>query len=615
MPDARIKEDELAMGFPMALIEIEVWQFGSSESWQRSETVSLLEVGSSPVAADLRSCLEEVRALKLTGEQKESLLRAAVQESESLRNASVAAAPIDVTKECLCCTPAEVQALFNNMRCDVARLGRASSTNPTLDSISVERNESINMEAVSTKEGTASVEVNTSVLIIGVSMLMILLLGFRLLRKVGNKWMKEQRTSLCEDMKIDQCASRNHIHDILATEEDLTSRDKIGRQRMAGRDMPKEATVVTALEVESFNLEAAWDLAHLGRVNGTDSKCSFTVLEKIPAAVEGIGRIVHITCPGVTEAVGDVIPNGIAVTIRRLEVFGLKSLTWTQRFQVKTGDTAMFFSEQESSLEHGILSLVFVPAVKQQVCFHAPIYDTPKVQNHDTQYSRPSSDACTDTASEPSGFQLVCSAELQQVNTTCGPYCFLRNTAFKTPGNRIALVQNLVPGSKVLLSDGITETSVVSVDKIPYQKKAPYDVIKLITPQGTFEVSAGHPIAVPGSSGTKEARCACLLQPGDIVFVGRKEQKLIKVVAEKVGTDLFKVSFFPDLPVEAFPFPSFGLQTWGEPCDEQNDVESESQFPQAAEPPFLTLLGLPNITETDLCSAMPTDRTYNSFED
>jgi hypothetical protein len=151
------------------------------------------------------------------------------------------------------------------------------------------------------------------------------------------------------------------------------------------------------------------------------------------------------------------------------------------------------------------------------------------------------------------------------------PKCYLPNTGFKGPDGNLLVVQHLRVGDIVKLSDG-RQARVVSITPYKMDKKIPYELCMLATAQGTFEVSSTHRIVVPGGE-----RRADQLKDGDEILVGSKRRKLIKVTEKLAPTDLYEVGFDPDGHVEAFPVPTFGIQTLGEPSDDMVNADgSES---------------------------------------
>merc|ERR1712008_216055 len=60
------------------------------------------------------------------------------------------------------------------------------------------------------------------------------------------------------------------------------------------------------------------------------------------------------------------------------------------------------------------------------------------------------------------------------------------------------------------------------------------------------------------------------LKKDDRVLVGSKERRLTKVSKFEETTALVELSFEPDLPVESFMVPDYGMQTRGEPLPGQD---------------------------------------------
>merc|ERR1712157_391139 len=93
----------------------------------------------------------------------------------------------------------------------------------------------------------------------------------------------------------------------------------------------------------------------------------------------------------------------------------------------------------------------------------------------------------------------------------------------------------------------------------------PNKLIELVTNHARMKVSANHRVVSASSDGEDETKLASTLRVGDSVRVGAKRQRLSKIIETEERCDLFQVSFDPDVPVETFVMPNYGMQTRGEP--------------------------------------------------
>lgn len=141
-----------------------------------------------------------------------------------------------------------------------------------------------------------------------------------------------------------------------------------------------------------------------------------------------------------------------------------------------------------------------------------------------------------------------------------GPNCYLPQTAFQKSGGSLLRVRELEAGSQVLATDG-SETSVVSAVPLPFDL---YSIVELVTRKGSCKVSECHRIAIPGQDGSQgDSRAAADLRVGDHVFFGSRNLPLTRISFFKMHTELYKVAFYPDVPVEAVIVPC-GMHTHGQ---------------------------------------------------
>lgn len=140
------------------------------------------------------------------------------------------------------------------------------------------------------------------------------------------------------------------------------------------------------------------------------------------------------------------------------------------------------------------------------------------------------------------------------------PNCYMPQTAFQKPGGSLLMVRELGIGSNVLATDG-SQTSVVSAVPLPYDI---YSIVELVTRKGSCKVSACHRIPIPSQDALPgDSRAAGELRVGDLVFFGSRTLPLTKISFFRMRTELYKIAFYPDIPVEAVIVPC-GMHTRGE---------------------------------------------------
>jgi len=142
--------------------------------------------------------------------------------------------------------------------------------------------------------------------------------------------------------------------------------------------------------------------------------------------------------------------------------------------------------------------------------------------------------------------------------------CFLPRTAFKGVDEQFLLASHLQPGQRVRLCNG-AEAEVVSV---LHHQRGKFPVCDLATRHGgRFKLSATHRVVIVNEANVKQVHCAGELKAGDKVVIGTEStQPLTKVTHSEERTDLYAITFRPDLPVEAFMLPTHGIQSHGEAC-------------------------------------------------
>merc|ERR1712224_824562 len=97
---------------------------------------------------------------------------------------------------------------------------------------------------------------------------------------------------------------------------------------------------------------------------------------------------------------------------------------------------------------------------------------------------------------------------------------------------------------------------------------------------GSFKVSACHRIPTLSQDGLPgDSRAAADLHVGDPVFFGSRTLPLTKISFFRMRTELYKIGFYPDVPVETVIVPC-GMHTRGEvvpyaPFDFSNHSEAE----------------------------------------
>lgn len=164
--------------------------------------------------------------------------------------------------------------------------------------------------------------------------------------------------------------------------------------------------------------------------------------------------------------------------------------------------------------------------------------------------------------------------------------CFLPNTAFKAPGDKLRLAKSIQEGDSVLVADGTTAVA-VKVTHHPCQK---YKLVELVTNQGSIKVSANHRIVMAVGNGLSATHRADQVHKGDKVLVGKWVRSLTRVTPSEERTELVEITFEPDGNVEAFLVPMWGMHTRGEP-----------PAPRNCDPQLMLM-----ISQEELLRAMPT---------
>merc|ERR1712129_265981 len=81
-----------------------------------------------------------------------------------------------------------------------------------------------------------------------------------------------------------------------------------------------------------------------------------------------------------------------------------------------------------------------------------------------------------------------------------------------------------------------------------------------------------HPV-IKVVNGVGETCPAGDTQRGDLVIVGSRARPLTKVISSIESTDLYKITFTPDGPIEAFHIASYGILTRGLPVPQQGGIQ------------------------------------------
>jgi hypothetical protein len=223
---------------------------------------------------------------------------------------------------------------------------------------------------------------------------------------------------------------------------------------------------------------------------------------------------------------------------------------------IDLSDTAHSFASAANS-GNATISKIVLRSSGEELCSETDVVGIDKllkiVANH-----RPAIKTEIEVKSEPIEKQLEAFAGSQPSEGLTD--CYLPQTAFRTASGSLLMVKELTPGCEVLASDG-SVISVVSSEHQPFNK---YCIVELVTRKGSFTVSACHRIAVDNQTGRLgDPRKASDLRVGDHVFMGERKLPLAKVSHFAMRTELYKVAFHPDIPVESLIVPC-GMRTHGE---------------------------------------------------
>lgn len=143
--------------------------------------------------------------------------------------------------------------------------------------------------------------------------------------------------------------------------------------------------------------------------------------------------------------------------------------------------------------------------------------------------------------------------------------CFLSNTAFLLHNGDLRLVNRLQEGDLVRLAGMDAGLAQVSYVRILNPDKR--SLVELVTNQATVKISENHRIVV----GAGKRIAAKDLKVGQSVWVGQRERALAAVRHSDEKVELVDVRFTPDLPVEAFVIPAYGLNVFGAEPDLMQD--------------------------------------------
>lgn len=160
------------------------------------------------------------------------------------------------------------------------------------------------------------------------------------------------------------------------------------------------------------------------------------------------------------------------------------------------------------------------------------------------------------------------------------------------------MAQNLRQDDIVFESFQDSKTQ-VRIAHLQLHSKKHANVVELTTGQGSIKVSATHRVEVAGASEEFDTTLLArdLLEGVHKVMVGRRPQLLTKVRPFTEKTELVEIGFDPDVPVEAFIAPAWGIQTRGVQMNEELPSQIGNQLMQL----------LPQVSEEDLIRAMPTE--------
>jgi len=91
------------------------------------------------------------------------------------------------------------------------------------------------------------------------------------------------------------------------------------------------------------------------------------------------------------------------------------------------------------------------------------------------------------------------------------------------------------------------------------------EIVELKTRHACHQVTADHRIVIPCDESPcgKTDIVAKALRVGDLVFCGEQASKLVKVTSHFLRTEVVRLQFDPDEPVESFIAPKWGLLSKG----------------------------------------------------
>jgi hypothetical protein len=169
--------------------------------------------------------------------------------------------------------------------------------------------------------------------------------------------------------------------------------------------------------------------------------------------------------------------------------------------------------------------------------------------------------------------------------------CFVPHTLVEVApiaGNQpdFRAVENLHVGDCLLTPFG---TQVEVAYKVLHTKKQ-CALVTLQTAQAVLTVTPDHRIVVPSEAGASSECEAGSLKLGDMVFSGRRQQPITKVVHHKKYVELVELRLSPDEAVEGRHLPLWGVLSKGAQCRDSTPI-TESADEKEAEAESIALFG------------------------
>jgi len=138
-------------------------------------------------------------------------------------------------------------------------------------------------------------------------------------------------------------------------------------------------------------------------------------------------------------------------------------------------------------------------------------------------------------------------SSIASVISAAGPKCFIAGTSFRCPDDTFIGVEAVEPHEVLCGHNGVSVEVVTAVRHEIQERELTF----LRTSDSSLVVTSDHPIMVPRGQG-QQSLPAGHLQANDIILSANGEQKLVEVEYRKETIEVYQLSFYPDIPIEAF---------------------------------------------------------------